>query len=89
MSKEKLRILMNAFFTPQFGYCSLVCMFHSRTLNSRINKLQERALCLVYNGSSSSFSELLENDNSFTIDHRYIYKPAMETHKVKHYEAPK
>ena len=83
MSEEKLRILMNAFFT------SLVWMFHSRTLNCRINNLQERALQLVYNDSSSSFIELLKKDYSFTIHYRNILKLVIEIHKVKHHEAPK
>ena len=41
MSKEKLRILMKAFIESPFGYCPLTWMFHSRTLNNRINKLYE------------------------------------------------
>ena len=49
MSKEKIRILMNAFFTSQFGYSPLLWIFHSRTLNNRINKLQGKTLCLVCN----------------------------------------
>lgn len=72
MSEEKLRILMNAFFT------SLVWMFHSRTLNCRTNNLQERALQLVYNDSSSSFSELLKKDYSFTIHYRNILQLVIE-----------
>ena len=63
MSQEKLRIIMKAFVTSQFGYCPLVWMHHSRTLNARINKIQERALHLVY---SSTFSELLHKDLSVT-----------------------
>ena len=39
MDRKKLRVLMNAFITSQFSYCSLVWMFHSRTLNDRINKI--------------------------------------------------
>ena len=39
---------MNTFRTSQFSYCPLVWMFHSRTLNNRINKLHEKALRLVY-----------------------------------------
>ena len=44
MSNDKLRIVMNSFIISQFGYCPLVCMFHSRGLNNRINKIHERTL---------------------------------------------
>ena len=43
---------------------------------------------LVYD-SSSSLSELLEKENSFTIYHRNIQKLVIEVYKVKHHEAPK
>ena len=52
------RLLMNAYFMSQFGYCPLVWMNHSRTLNNRINGLHKRALSLVCNDFLSSFSEL-------------------------------
>ena len=67
MSKDKLRSIMKAFITSQFGYCPMVWMFHSRKLNSRINKIQERALRLVYNDKSSNFQQLLDKDKSVTI----------------------
>ena len=47
MSQDKLRVLMKSFVESQFSYCPLIWMFHSRTLNNRINKLHERALRLV------------------------------------------
>ena len=34
---SKNRILMNAFFTIQFNYCPAIWMFHSRSLNNKIN----------------------------------------------------
>ena len=37
MSADKLRPTMNAFIESQFGYCPLIWMFHSRTLNNKIN----------------------------------------------------
>ena len=61
---------MNSYFLSQFGFCPLVWMDHSRTLNNRINGLHETALNLVYNDFSSRFSELLEKDKSVTINHR-------------------
>ena len=57
-------------FKSQFGYCPLVWMKHSRTLNNCIKGLHKRALTLVYNDFSSSFSELLEKDKSVTIAQR-------------------
>ena len=43
ISLEKRRLIMKAFFNSQFGYCPLIWMFHSRTLNKRINQIYERA----------------------------------------------
>ena len=79
---------MNAYFMFQFGYCPLVWMNHSRTLNNRINGLHKRALSLVYNDFSSSFSELLEKDKSVTIHHRNLQTLAYEIFKVKQNMAP-
>ena len=48
MNIHKRRMKMKAFIAPEFCYCLLVWMFHRRKLNSRINKLHERALRIVY-----------------------------------------
>ena len=89
MAKDKLRTIMNTFFSSQFAYCPLICMFHNRKLNNRINNLQERALRLVHNDNTSSFYELLQKDNSFTIHHRNIQKLTLEKYRVKHHIAPR
>ena len=80
---------MNASFTLQFGYCLLVRNFHNRSLNDRIKRLQEEALCLVYKGTNSSIVELLEKENTFTINQKNIKKRALEIYKEKHKIAPK
>ena len=74
MSKDKLRILTKAFVESQFGYCPLIWMFHNRTLNNKINKLHERALRLVYNDQKSTFKDLLNMDQSFTIHERNLQR---------------
>ena len=89
MTKDKVRTMMNAFVSSQFAYCPLIWMFHNHTLNNRINKFQERALCLVHNDNTSPFYELLQKDNSLTIHHRNIQKLALEMYRVKHRIAPK
>ena len=63
-------------------------MCHSRTINTQINKLHERALRLVYNNKSFSFRELLERDNSVTIHERNIQVLLTEIFKVKSGAAP-
>ena len=83
MEKNKLRIIMKAFIESQFGYCPLIWMFHSRSLNNRINHLHERALRLVYKNYTASFEELLSKDNSFTVHHKNLQKLAIEMFKVK------
>ena len=82
MELTKRRILMNAFFDCQFNYCPLIWMFHSCNLNNKINRLHERCLRLIYNDKTSSFEQLLENDNSVSIHHRNIHTLAIEMYKV-------
>ena len=72
---------MKAFIESQFGYCPLIWMFHSRSLNNKINRIHERALRITYNDKSSSFQDLLKKDNSISIHHRNIRSPATEIFK--------
>ena len=53
-------------------------MFHSRTLNNRINKIHERALRIVYNENNTTFDELLKRDGSVTVHERNIQALAIE-----------
>ena len=39
MSLEKRRVVMKTFIESQFNYCPLIWMFHSRTINNKINRL--------------------------------------------------
>ena len=88
MTISQRRIIMKAFIESQFGYCPLVWMLHSRTLNLCINKLHERALRLVYNDSISTIKELLQLDKSFTIHERNVQSLAIEVFKVVHNLSP-
>ena len=81
MGTAKKRILMNAFFTSQFSYCSLVWMCHSRANNNKINRLHERCLQIVCDDKQSSFNHLLEKDGSVSIHTRNIQIPATKMYK--------
>ena len=54
---------MKSFIESQFSYCPLLWMFCTRKMNQRINFIHERALGLVYEDYTSSFSDLLVKDN--------------------------
>ena len=82
MSIPKRKLLMNSFFTSYFNYCPLTWMCHSRAMNNKINRLQERCLHIMYSDKTSFFEKLLENDGSVTIQTRNLRTLATEMFKV-------
>ena len=67
ISLEKRRFMMETFIESQFNYCPLIWMFHSGTINNKIDRLHESALRILYSDFKSSFGGLLMKDNSFSI----------------------
>ena len=57
-------------------------MCHNRTNNNKINRLHERCLQLIYNDKKLSFKDLLETDESVSINHRNLRLLAVELFKV-------
>ena len=49
---------------PQFKYCPIAWMFHSRRTNNKINRLHEGNLGTVYDDDVLSFDQLLAMDKS-------------------------
>ena len=88
LTEAKLKLVMKTFIESLFNYCSLIWMGHSRGTNRKINKLQERALRVVYNNKSLTFQQLLEKGKSFTIHERNLQKLAVEMYKVKYNLCP-
>ena len=69
---------MKAFIESQFNYFSLIWMFHSRTMNNKMNRILEKALRLVYSNYSSNYDELLKKGGSLSIHERNIQTLAIE-----------
>ena len=80
---------MKAFIQSRFGYCPLIWMCHSRALNTRINRIHERALRMVYNDYTSTFKMLLDKDKSVTVHVRNIQTLAIEVFKTVNGVSPK
>ena len=77
---------MNLFFNSQFNYCPLVWMLHSRSVNSKISRLQERVFFLYIVSSSGS---LLEKYGTFSIHVTNLQTLATGTFKTsKSFSAP-
>ena len=83
MDLRKLRALIRAFITSQFQYCPLIWMFHSRQLNKKINKIQERALRITSKDAQSTYSELLEKDYAVTIHSKNLQLLMTEMYKTR------
>ena len=63
-------------------------MFCSKKMNKKINHIHERALRLVHDNYTSTFSDLLELDKTLSIHHRNIHSLATEMYKVKNNISP-
>ena len=63
-------------------------MFHSHSINNKINRLHERCLRMIYNDKQSNCEGLLVKDNSVFIHHRNIQCLASQMYMVAHGMSP-
>ena len=88
MNINQRKRVMRAFISSQFGYCPLVWFFCSRKINNRINRIQERALRIVYKDYVSTFAQLLQKDSFVSIHIRNLQIPATEIFKARNNLSP-
>ena len=75
------QLLYNSFIKSQFSYCPLIWMFCSNYSNNLINKLHERALRMISGNYTSTFQELLNDNNETTIHVRNTHLLLIEIFK--------
>ena len=64
-------------------------IFHSRSINNKINRSHERVLRIVYHDCQSSFKNLLEKDGTVSIHLKSLQKLATEMFRVsKNFSVP-
>ena len=74
---------MKAFISFLFSYCPLIWMNHSRTLDNKIKRIQERSLRVVRNDKKATFKELLDKAKAVSIHTRNFQILVTEMFKVK------
>ena len=79
MSLQKDRISMKSFITSHCNYFPMIWMYHSRSLNNKVNHIHERALRIVYQDFQSSVLPFLVKDHSLTIHQKSLQLLAIET----------
>ena len=86
MDPAKIETLMNAFIKSQFNYCPLVWMFHDRGSNTKINRIQERALKLVCKDSGRELE--VEREKYLSNRPRNLQLLMIAIYKAKHNISP-
>ena len=66
----------------------LIWICCNRSFNHKINRLHEKCLEIIYSDKISSFDELLDKDESVSIDHQNIHKLGIEIFIVLNGENP-
>ena len=89
MNISQSKFIADAFIMPQFSYCPLIWMFHSRAMEHKINRIHERSLRLIYpNQHQLTFKELLEKNKTSSIHQRNLQILATEIYKAKNKTSP-
>ena len=79
--KEK-EILLNSFVYSNFNYCPLVWHFCSAKSVKKIEKIQERALGILYTDFSSDFESILNKSGKSTMKVKPLRTLALEVFKT-------
>ena len=79
---SQAKILYNSFILSRFNYCCLVWMFCSKTLQNKINQIQKRTLCIVYEEPNLNLDKLVDLDKSTTIHIKNIITLLTEVYKT-------
>ena len=64
---DSRKIIYQSFVASNFNYCPLVWHFCGKVNNTKLEKIQERALKIIYKDYDSTYSELICKANSKTL----------------------
>ena len=68
---EKAKILGNTFTDSPFNYTRLLWMFCGKTVYSKIEKIHQKSLIVIYE-SNNTYDNLLLQSNTVSVHHRHL-----------------
>ena len=80
---NKKKTLLNSFVQSQFSFAPLVWMLCGKVANKKINKVHFKFLRILYDDNSSTFEQLLDKYDAFTVHQRNIQNLLIEMFKAK------
>ena len=80
--------LFNAFIRSIFSYCPLIWMNRNKTDMNRLEKIQERALRMVFNDNWATYDELLTRAKLPTLQNMWKTMLVTEVYKAHHKLSP-
>ena len=80
LTPDKAKVLYNAFINSQFSYASIIWMFCRKTDYLKMEKIQYKALKIVFN-SNESFEDLLLHSNEVSIHQKQLRQLTTEIYK--------
>ena len=75
MNSYKCTLLINSFIKSHLSYCPLLCMFCNRTSTKKVNKMQERYLCLMTSNYEIRYNELANLTKEISQHQRCLNSP--------------
>ena len=88
MSFNEKEVLLYSFVLSNFNYCPLVWHFCSSKLLKKIEKIQERALRILYNDSTSDYNRLLNKSSKASMEVKRLRILALEIFKTLNHLNP-
>ena len=88
LNVEQKLLLYNSFLMSQFGYCPTIWMFHGKSVNEKLNRIQKRSLRAVYNDFHSNFKQLLSKGNHARIHDINLKFLIVKVFQCVHGESP-
>ena len=88
MGFKKKEELINSFVLSNFHYCPFVSHFCSSKSSRKNDKIQERALRILYNDSTSHYNQLLNKSSKASLEVKRLRNLALEILKTLNYMNP-